>query len=84
MTPEGKAAVEKGLRYLARTQRPDGSWFCKIGYKLNYEYRPTGEGSHVGVTALAGMAFLANGHLPGREQIVHAGLPRSAHRREAG
>jgi len=66
VTPQTHRAIEKGLRYLARTQKEDGSWPCKIGYKLNYNYRLTGYGPHVGVTALAGMAFMANGHLPGR------------------
>ena len=38
-----------------------------MGYKRNESYVTTREqGGHVGVTALAGMAFLAGGHLPGR------------------
>lgn len=71
VTPEHAAAVERGLAWLAGNQNPDGSWTAKIGYKLNtgYEYTRDGTG-HVGVTALAGMAFLAGGHLPGRG--VHA------------
>ncbi len=66
LTEEARLAIEKGLAYLAKTQNQQGAWINKIGYKLNTEYMPTGEGSHVGVTALAGMAFLANGHLPTR------------------
>jgi hypothetical protein len=66
LSPQAQEAVEKGLAYLARTQNQQGAWINKIGYKLNYDYLDTGEGSHVGVTALAGMAFLANGHLPTR------------------
>jgi hypothetical protein len=66
LSPEGRAAIDRGLAYLARQQNAQGAWVNKIGYKLNYDYRPTGEDSHVGVTALAGMAFLANGHLPSR------------------
>ena len=66
VTAEHAAVVERGLEWLARNQNPDGSWSGKIGYKLNSEYRDTGEGAHVGVTALAGTAFLAGGHLPDR------------------
>jgi len=67
VTPEHAAAVERGLEWLARNQNPDGSWSASIGYKLNTSYEVTAAGrGHVGVTALAGMAFLAGGHLPGR------------------
>ncbi len=66
ITPELERTIKSGLEWLARTQLDDGSWSCKIGYKLNYDYIDTGFGPHVGVTALAGMAFMANGHLPGR------------------
>jgi len=69
VTKEQEAAVEKGLAWLARTQGPDGSWVSKIGYKLNNGYNYTADDKgHLGVTALAGMAFLAGGHLPGRGQ----------------
>jgi squalene cyclase len=62
-------AVERGLDWLAAHQSPDGSWNALIGYKLNEEYRYTeAERGHVGVSALAGIAFLAGGHLPGRGQ----------------
>lgn len=60
-----QAAVERGLRYLASMQNDDGSWSCKIGYKLNEDYHGT-EGHHVGVTALACMAFVASGSTPTR------------------
>ncbi len=66
ITPELDKSIKASLEYLARTQRDDGSWSCRIGYKLNYDYIETGYGPHVGVTALAGMTFMANGHLPGR------------------
>jgi len=66
VTPEQGDAVEAGLAWLADNQLPDGSWQSKIGYKLNSDYRETGEDGHVGVTSLACMAFLAGGHLPGR------------------
>ena len=60
-------AVEGGLAWLAANQEPNGSWIGKIGYKLNtdYDYTEADQG-HVGVTSLAGMAFMAGGHLPGR------------------
>jgi len=66
VTKEHEQAVERGLAWLADHQNPDGSWSGKVGYKLNSDYRMTGEGPHVGVTALACMAFLAGGNLPGR------------------
>jgi hypothetical protein len=48
------AAVQKGLRFLAGLQNDDGSFgrgrFAK----------------HVGITALCGLAFMADGNLPGR------------------
>ena len=69
VTPEQSEAVDRGLAWLAENQNPDGSWTARIGYKLNNDYNFTSENKgHVGVTALAGMAFLAGGHLPGRGQ----------------
>lgn len=44
-------AVENALRYLARVQRPDGSF-------------PESYGDSTGIPALVGMAFLSKGHLP--------------------
>jgi hypothetical protein len=66
VTDEHRRAVERALAWLAGAQAADGSWSGKIGYKLNNDYRWTDEGPHVGVTALAGLAFLAGGELPGR------------------
>ena len=67
ITPEQEAAVERGLAWLAEHQTDEGSWIGNVGFKLNSTYRVTAQGrGHVGVTALAGMAFLAGGHLPGR------------------
>ncbi|MCH2104701.1 MAG: terpene cyclase/mutase family protein [Planctomycetes bacterium] len=67
VTDEQREAVERGLAYLAEQQQPDGSWRAMVGYKLNEDYRYTAaDRGHIGVTALAGMAFLAGGHLPGR------------------
>jgi hypothetical protein len=67
ITPEQARAVERGLAWLADQQNSDGSWTSKIGFKLNNNYRYTvANRGHVGVTSLAGMAFLAGGHLPAR------------------
>ncbi len=67
VTPEQSQAVDKGLAWLQSHQNDDGSWTAKIGYKLNIDYRFTeADRGHVGVTSLAGMAFLAGGHVPGR------------------
>lgn len=66
VTPEHAKAVERGLEWLAAHQNADGSWTGKIGFKLNSDYRETAEGGHVGVSALAGMAFLAGGYAPER------------------
>lgn len=50
---ETAKAIDKGLKYLTRTQRPDGSWFNSGGY--NYP---------AVMTSLAGMALLASGSTP--------------------
>jgi hypothetical protein len=53
-TPELDRAVARGLAYLASVQNEDGSF---------------GRGRfsrHVGITALCGIAFMADGHVPGR------------------
>ena len=54
ITPEMRAAVEKGLAYLAQQQEGDGS-FGGSRY-----------GRNVAITALACMAFMADGNVPGR------------------
>jgi hypothetical protein len=63
--PTVEKAVERGLEWLASKQQDSGAWLCKVGYKLNSNYIGK-EAEHVGTTALAGMAFLASGHTPGR------------------
>ena len=69
ITEEQSAAVNKGLAWLAANQNENGSWTADVGYKLNHGYSATDSGmGHVGVTSLAGMAFLAGGHFPGRGQ----------------
>ncbi len=54
LTPKASQAIDKGLKYLLSIQKPDGSW------------DEGGEGRHdVGVTSLALMAFMSQGHFPG-------------------
>lgn len=59
------SVVGKGLDYLARTQNANGSWTCQIGYKLNDIYKGE-DNENVGITAIAGIAFLAQGSVPGK------------------
>lgn len=56
ITAQLTKAVEDGLAYLASTQNDDGS-FGRGRY-----------GRHVGIAALCGLAFMADGNLPGRGQ----------------
>jgi hypothetical protein len=66
-TPESRRAAERGLEWLVRNQQEDGSWLCDVGFKLNDTYKVIHEQKpHVGVSALAGTAFLAAGSVPGR------------------
>ncbi|MFQ5654198.1 MAG: prenyltransferase/squalene oxidase repeat-containing protein [Planctomycetota bacterium] len=60
-----RRAISRGLEYLKRQQNEDGSWTDKIGRKVHYKYEGS-RGKHIGVTALACLAFLSNGNLPGR------------------
>jgi len=60
-----RAACEGGLAWLATRQNDNGSWTCKIGYKLFDDYHGE-DGQDVGVTALCGMAYLGSGYLPDR------------------
>lgn len=77
LSPEEQVAADRGLEWLVKAQRTDGAWSGDIGYKFQdgYEIWNRGNG-HVGVTALAAMAFLADGQLPGRgrygEQVERA------------
>lgn len=62
-------AVDRGLRWLADTQLANGSWKSTVGYKLNTSYmsdEDVRDRGDVGVTALCGIAFLANGQTPSR------------------
>jgi hypothetical protein len=54
ITAETEQAIERGLRFLASVQARDGS-FGTMQYRGN-----------VAVTSLAGLAFMAGGHQPGR------------------
>ena len=78
ITPQVEKAARDGLAWLAAHQDPGGFWACDVGYKLNSNYNVTKENaSHVGVTSLALIAFLAGGHLPGRGQygdVLERGL----------
>ena len=64
ITPHTEAVIRRALDYLAAQQNPEGYWIEHIGRKVNEEYRAF-PGRHVGVTALACMAFLSNGSTPG-------------------
>ena len=67
VTEDQARSVERGLLWLADRQESNGSWIADVGFKLNEDYSITGrQRGHLGVTSLAGMAFLAGGHLPGR------------------
>jgi len=55
LSPAVSAAIEKGLTWLAERQADDGSFGSLSHY-----------GPHVGITGLAGIAFMADGSMPGR------------------
>ncbi len=56
ITPAQRDAVEKGLQWLAKKQAGDGSFTTGM----------QGYSNHAGITALAGLAFMQAGNLPGR------------------
>ncbi|MGE4159303.1 MAG: prenyltransferase/squalene oxidase repeat-containing protein [Planctomycetota bacterium] len=66
-----EAALQASLKWLATKQQKDGSFECGIGNRVGYGYDAHAFGGHVGVTAIAGMAFLANGHVPGSGEYAH-------------
>lgn len=67
VTPELRAAVDRGLEYLARSQGEDGGWAGNVGRKRGDAFRVSAEGvGHPGITGLAGLAFLAAGCIPRR------------------
>ena len=55
MSEPQRLAIERGLAWLADQQAPDGSY----GNLSHY-------GPHVGITGLAGLAFMSDGNMPGR------------------
>ncbi|HET6319443.1 MAG TPA: hypothetical protein VFG86_23545, partial [Chloroflexota bacterium] len=57
ITPRQQEAVRKGLAWLAAHQQRDGSYGAGGA-----------SGKHAGITALAGLAFMQAGNLPGRGQ----------------
>jgi hypothetical protein len=57
ITPEQQESVRKGLKWLADHQGRDGSYGAG-----------SGSTKHAGITALAGIAFMQAGNLPGRGQ----------------
>ncbi len=64
-TPQSERAVDEGLKWLARHQRPDGSWsFDHLGPDCDETCQ--GTGSHrdwtAGSTAMAVLCFLGAGH----------------------
>ncbi len=56
LTPEAVAAISRGLEYLAKSQARDGS----------FGGGNTGTAANAAVTGVCGMAFLAQGNVPGR------------------
>src|SRR5688572_12371462 len=54
ITPAQQRSVARALEYLATVQQRDGS------------FTASGTQGHAGITALAGIAFMAEGNLPGR------------------
>jgi hypothetical protein len=66
-TEASRRAAERALKWLAQNQEESGAWRCDVGFKLNEGYQVEfANEPHVGVTALAGTAFLAAGSLPDR------------------
>lgn len=66
ITPELIESTTRGLAWLATKQKADGSYGSGSHY-----------GKHVGITGLACMAFVCDGHLPGRGKygsVVGRGL----------
>lgn len=67
LTPELRAGVDRGIAFLAAHQNRDGS------FGLGSRDRD----AHVGVTAIAGLALLAGGHVPGGADPLGAAARRA-------
>lgn len=67
---DARIAVDRGLAFLASRQNENGSWTNKVGYKLYDDYYGE-EGDSVDVTAIACMAFVSSGNVPGRGKYGH-------------
>lgn len=67
-TPQSQRAVQRGLQFLASQQDKEGGfWRANVGFKLMTDYYVEDENKpHVGITAMACMAFMANGNIPGQ------------------
>ena len=60
-----RLAVDRGLAWLVSRQNANGSWTNKVGYKLYEDYYGE-ENESVDVTAIACMALVSGGSVPGR------------------
>ncbi len=60
-----RLAVDRGLAWLVSRQNANGSWTNKVGYKLYEDYFGE-ENESVDVTAIACMALVSGGNVPGR------------------
>ena len=74
---DSERAADRGLQWLADRQLACGGWAALVGHKMMDDYVVLDQAlsveeqvarghAHLGVTAIAGMAFLAGGHLPDR------------------
>lgn len=67
-----RSAVHRGLKFLAGIQNNDGSWSNDVGNKLGMRFQVNRDGygrPHLGVTAIACMAFMAAGSTPDRGEF---------------
>ncbi len=63
--PTVRRAIDQGLAYLVSRQNANGSWTNRVGYKLYDDYYGE-EGDSTDVTAIACMALVSAGNVPGR------------------
>ena len=63
--PQVRGAVDRALAFLVARQNANGSWTNRVGYKLYDDYYGE-EGDSTDVTALACMALVSAGNVPGR------------------